>query len=343
MLSKINKHFYRIEGNSTLKRYIFTSQETRDICNKPEILGCDYTDRMEKGMVKALSNFPIDLSSIPEEQACIVNFLRGGLNFRLREAMNKALSFNRHPTSFMSSQRYIRDGRWGVEEDQYRKFIFPKNPSLFIGDVVATGVTAQAGLRVVLDAMKEKGVTPKNLFFMTIGCHKIEKILEELMLERKDMLGAAENVAVIYIEGKFRLADSKTKLRIRIPGTDLLRTDALLSPEFEMSQYQSTSHLLERCTIYDAGSRAFDIAEYLEDVRDYWMQTETLAKSGMSYKEAVMERWPEHTTYQSFAKSRGWNDKKSLEEAYSAYNTMKLALDSISLREICKTRLSDLA
>ncbi len=334
-LTRINDHFYEIsEGPTTkVKRFIFTSAETRDICNKPEVLGCDYTDKMEKAMEKALTNFPIDISEISEQDSCIVNFLRGGLNFRLREAMHTALGWNRHTTSFMSSQRYIEDGRWGVKEDQYRKFIFPKNPSIFIGDVVATGVTAKGGLNVVLDAMKEKGITPKNIFFFTFGCHKIEKILDEMIEQRNDILGNTENIAVIYLEGKFRLADSKTDLKIRIPGTDLLRTGAIMAPEFVMSQYEDIAHMLERCTIYDAGSRSFDIPEYLEDVQDYWKGVSNL---DMTLKEAVLERWPDMIT-------EGF-DKEQLATLDKKHKMHIEELDDmdLTLKEYCERRLKEL-
>ena len=89
--------------------------------------------------------------------------------------------------------------------------------------------------------------------------------------------------------------DTETRLRIGIPGTDLVRFDALLAPDFEQSQYEDPAYPLERCGIYDAGSRAYDIPHYLEDLREYWSKVLALAEGGWSLGEALHERWPQGT------------------------------------------------
>jgi hypothetical protein len=95
----------------------------------------------------------------------------------------------------------------------------------------------------------------------------------------------------VYLEGRFTLAAADTPVRIVLPGTDLLRRDALLAPEFTASQFDAVTHPLERCAIYDAGSRAFDVAAYLRDVRRYWHQVAELARNGFTLEEAIAERW----------------------------------------------------
>ncbi|NOZ80824.1 MAG: hypothetical protein GXP63_04065 [DPANN group archaeon] len=312
-LKRINDHYYRILGepSSHVHRYIFTSPETRAICNQPEVLGCEYTDNMSRAMVKALKLLPNGTTPWKEKETCVLNFLRGGLNFDLRKAIRQAWGFNTHATSFMSSQRFRKDGRWGVTENQYRKFIFPKDAVMFIGDVVATGVTIEEGMKVILDAMEKNGSSLKRLYFFTFGCHKVEKVLDDLHVACKERFKNFDHITVIYLEGKFRLADSKTTLRISIPGTDLLRTDALVAPEFALSQYDALSHALERCIIYDAGSRSFDIPEYSQDVIGYWEQVRKLAEQGFTLHDALMERWPEKAVpFEAFAslKREAWPD-----------------------------------
>ena len=98
--------------------------------------------------------------------------------------------------------------------------------------------------------------------------------------------------AVIYFEGKFRLATEETPLTIRIPETDLVRRDATLAPEFVESQYDDPAFPIERCAIYDAGSRAFLPDVHLADVADYWRKTLALARTSVTYAQLLAERFP---------------------------------------------------
>jgi hypothetical protein len=98
---------------------------------------------------------------------------------------------------------------------------------------------------------------------------------------------------VVFFEGRFTVPDINTRLSIRLTGTDLLRYKALMAPEFVESQYEQPSYPLERCIIYDAGSRAFWIPEYVDDVMDYWRQTLELAHAGTTFEQLLKERFPE--------------------------------------------------
>ena len=223
-----------------------------------------------------------------------MNFLRGGLNFDLRGALHKSLGSEYHATCFMSSQRKRKDGRWTVKEDMYRKMKVPRGAILLVGDVVATGVTVANGFRVIEQYLVEHQTPIRGIVFFTIGCHKLEKILEEFHERfRKHFPDDYQETHAVYLEGKFRLVDSATRLMIAIQGTDLIKTDSMLAPEFEASQYDNLYAPLERCTIYDAGSRAFDVAEYFNDVVQYWEQVRVLSRRGYTLREALKERWPE--------------------------------------------------
>jgi len=70
----------------------------------------------------------------------------------------------------------------------------------------------------------------------------------------------------------------------------LLKYPALLAPEYEISQFESLYPPLERCVIYDVGTRAFQYLEYLEDVKEYWL---SLFESNMTYEEIYHKRFPE--------------------------------------------------
>ncbi len=293
-----NISYYEIKGDyeGHLRRYIFSTAETRKICNQPEVLGCEYTELLELGVARGIKYFPEKnvIASIPDTSISVLTFLRGGLNFGLRNALHRAFGFNKHTSSYMTSQRdRDKKGRWFIRDDQYRKFKVPHDATLFIGDIVATGVTIANGLDIILKHAKKNNTPIRKIFFFTIGCHKVEKVLEDFAAKCREAFGGECKPYVVYIEGKFKLADSKTKLKINIPGTDLLRYPALLTPEFELSQYDGVSFLLERCTIYDGGSRSFDVAEYNGDLRDYWGKVNELAKKDFTLFNALKERWPE--------------------------------------------------
>jgi len=288
---------YTVEGefDGPVKRYVVTTPETRAICNQPELLGVDFGHQLARASARALQLLPErdSIAGTRQERVCVVHFLRGGLNFGLREGLFSAYGFNRHASCFMSSQRRKVDGRWQVEEDMYRKLHIPRHAVLMVGDVVATGITVDNGLGVILDHLKEIGSSVRRLVFFTIGCHKLEKVLEKYHQECAEAFEEFEGSTAVYFEGKFKLVDSQTDLKIGIPGTDLIRKDCQLAPEFALSQYERLAYPLERCTIYDAGSRAFDIPGYLTDVRHYWRKVSDLADEGMTLTEALHERWPE--------------------------------------------------
>lgn len=281
--------------DGTIRRYCFSTSETRDIVNRPEVMGMEYTEKLEAGMMHLLTGFkPLHFTDMEEDQVDVFNFLRGGLNFGLRNALHRAYDWNKHRSSFMSSQR-ARDeqGRWYIAEDGYKKITIAKGGIVFCGDVIATGVTLENGLAALTEEVTKRNASIRYFHFFTIGCHKAEKILQEYYDIWRKRFPDFEGVDVFYIEGKFHLADSKTPTTIKLQGTDLLRRDSILMPEFIKSQEESIVYPLERCTIYDAGSRAYDIEEYAADVLEYWEQVLQLAKDGMTAEKYLIERFPE--------------------------------------------------
>lgn len=282
------------EHEGAIERYVVSTPQSRAVCNRPEVLGVAFNEHLQQAMAAALAAAPFRdlIAGRPEEQVCVVNFLRGGLNFELRRALHEAYGFNRHSSAFMSSQRQRVEGRWRVQEDMYRKLDIPKEAVLLAGDVVATGVTLANGFDVIADHVDRIGSSLRGLVLFTIGCHKAEKVLAPLHERFSRSFPGYERTIVVYLEAKFRLVDSKTELRVGLPGTDLIRRGALLAPELELSQYESPAYALERCAIYDAGSRAFDVPRYVEDVREYWTQVAAFAAGGWTLAEALRERWP---------------------------------------------------
>lgn len=348
--------WYAVEGDhqGAVERFLVTTRPSRAICNRPEILGMDFNLHLQEAIRLALGRAPFRplLAGTPEDRLCVVHFLRGGLNFELRRALWEAFGFNRHASAFMSSQRYREDGRWQVREDLYRKLQIPKDAVLVMGDVVATGATLENGLQVVVDHLSASGSSIRALVCFTIGCHKAEKVLEVIDARMRRAFPSYERTVLTYLEGKFRLVDSRTPLRIALPGTDLVRWQALLAPEFERSQYEAPPWPLERCAVYDAGSRAFDIPAYTADVVRYWEEMARLARGGWTLAEALLERWPDGApadpaAFREDRRARWPGVPLDVIEEILARNLAfwrkdRSALTSDALLAVCQERLSTL-
>ncbi|MBN2493769.1 MAG: hypothetical protein JXR96_04175 [Deltaproteobacteria bacterium] len=356
--SGADSRIYSIHGayESGIERYIATTPESRSICNLPEILGCEFSDLLRSAVTRALRIAPFRqiIEKTAEHRVCVLNFLRGGLNFDLRGALRDAYGFNCQSSAFMSSQRFRQDGRWGVREDMYRKLMIPPEAVLMTGDVVATGVTVGNGLRVLLEHLQSIGSSIRKLVFVTIGCHKVEKQLAESDRAFREAFPGFEGSIAVYLEGKFKLVDSRSGLRISVPGTDLIRRGALLAPEFELSQYDDPAYPLERCVVYDAGSRAFDIPTYRADLCSYWEKVADQARQGWTLREALAERWPEadYETLESLVecKSQQWQGvaRERIESLHAAYTRRwnevfsRRADSSEALLAVCRDRMGKL-
>ena len=273
--------------------YVATSPGTRAICNNPRVFGLDYTDKLRETCADVLGAFP---NLFTERDAVVVNILRGGLNFGLREALGKAFGWNSHTTCFMSAQRARDDSdpeSWHITENSYRKVYFPPKASFIIGDVVATGTSLRYGLRELIAEAHGQRVDVRNILFFTFGGPKAHEILAEIDAYCRTLFPNYRRTILIYFEGRFTCPTLDTPLTIRLTGTDLVRWNSLMAPEFIESQYEDPAYPIERCTIYDAGSRAFWTREYLEDVVGYWRQNLQLAENGMTYAQLLAERFPE--------------------------------------------------
>jgi hypothetical protein len=284
---------YQLEDRGQLKRFIVTTPETRSICNDPGVYGVEYTDKMKMAMGKCIGALPEKLE-VTQEQGMVFNILRGGLNFGLREALVWGKGWKDHRTAFISAQRvYDEEEGWHITENRYEKVYLPDEADIYVGDVVATGVSLGYALKKMVSLAREQKVGFKRITFFTIGSERTEELMEEIDKQCRDEFPGYEETRVVYIEGVFGMPKDHGSLDIALQGTDLLRWPAVVAPEFLASQAEDPAYPLERCTIYDAGSRAFNAPEYLEDVQEYWGQVKELAEKGMTYSEYLKQRVPE--------------------------------------------------
>ena len=284
---------YRWGNEGGYERWIASTKQTRSICNDPQVAGIQYTDQLREACAEILK-----ISGLPLEETSsfVINILRGGLNFGLRNALNDAFGWTKHTTCFISAQR-ARDNadseEWHITENAYRKVYFPPEVSLIIGDVVATGTSLRYALEELLRAAKDARSSIRDIIFFTFGGHNADVILREIDARCREIFPNYRRTILIYLEGCFEVPDTTAPLTIRLTGTDLVRRDAIMAPEFSESQYEDPAFPLERCVIYDAGSRAFWVREYAADVRAYWEQVLHLAERGISFRDYLQERFPE--------------------------------------------------
>lgn len=270
--------------------YVFSTPESRAICNDPLVCGVEYTDKLTNACAKAFQVLEHqNIVKYQENNAVILNILRGGLNFGLRQAIASALNFNRHSSIFISAQRQqMQDYSWIITEDSYKKIDLRSSNQLIFGDVVATGTSLYHGLDVVFRYAADNQCRITDVTFFTIGGPRTIEICRDLHKKYYAVLGI-EKINIIFLEGIFAVADKNTPYKIKLEGTDLIRLGAIMAPEFVKSQYENPLFPIERCTIYDAGSRAYNIREYAEDVIDYWNKVAEISRD-MTFSDYARER-----------------------------------------------------
>ncbi|WKZ57126.1 MAG: hypothetical protein QY326_00260 [Bdellovibrionota bacterium] len=277
--------------------FVASTPETRVIVNDPFVTGLRYTRTLSRACARTLSALRDAGAFVPVEGAAkVLHILRGGLNFGLREALGDAFGWNDHGSLYVSAQRARTDEDpqlWHITESDYRKLHLGSHNDIFFGDVVATGTSLEYALGELGRYAAKHGSQINSISFFTIGGPRAYEIMESLHGSSAWRQAGLVSSNVIFFEGIFSVAHQSTKMHVKIDGTDLLRTKAVLPPELIDSQYSDPAYPIERCTIYDAGSRAFELSEYIEDVHEYWSQTLALAKQGMSYSQLLAERFPE--------------------------------------------------
>ena len=279
--------------------FVATTPETRAICNDPYVFGLDYTNKLSSACAYSIGAlYRSEHFRGSEASTSVLTILRGGLNFGLREALGASLGWNKHSAWYVSAQREVVNSEtnsWTIKEDSYRKVFVGESADVVFGDVVATGTSLRHGLDI-LRQERQEGCAYSSVTFFTIGAPIATEIVSEWQKCIEQEQGRKVICNVVYFEGVFSVAQTGVNLSIKLDGTDLLRRDALMAPEFIESQYEHPGYPIERCTIYDAGSRAFHVEEYLDDVIDYWESVLRLTTEGMKFSDYVAERAPDIST-----------------------------------------------
>lgn len=280
------------------KKYVVSTRDTRDLMNYPEIINCDFTNLMQNGITNALKGINIleGLSVINSKSVNVYHILRGGLNFKVRDALRKAFGYKWHSSSYISSQRVLKEGKFEISEDYYRKFVVPDNATVYTADIVASGVSLNHGIKYINNYLESQNSQLKNMIFITIGCIEAEKVLFKWHKIFKKSFPDYDRTILIYLEGRFALATKKTPLCNLLYDTDLLKNyklGALLTPEFEHAQLDRIIIGLEACAIYDGGKKGFEPVNHIEEILEFWeKQMEMAENRNLSLWEEYNARFP---------------------------------------------------
>lgn len=277
---------YSIESESrvsAIHRYIVSTRDTRNMMNFPEIINCDFTGLMRNGITNALKslNHLEKLSLINSRNVNVYHILRGGLNFQIRDVLRKAFGYKWHSSSYISSQRVKEGVEFVISDDAYRKFEVPDNATVYSADIVASGASLDNSLVYLEKYMENKNLELNNFVFITIGGKRAEEVLEKWDRRFRKTHPHYERTVLVYLEGRFALGGVQTPLENVLPDTDLLRNyklGALLSPEFEHSQFEKMIIPLEGCVIYDGGKKAFEPVNHIIDVLEFWEKQRDYAR-----------------------------------------------------------------
>ena len=213
---------YEVRGKDSdiLNVYVFSSEPTRRVINKPEIVGYEFGGMLRGGIEEYLMNIPPDekekIRVMDERDINICIIMRGGLNFDPSEALYKTFGINRASISFLTSQRYRdENGEWHVRDNEYTKIVAKPGMMVFMGDIIATGTTFAQSMERLIEGVKSKGGSIKQIYVFTVGSDRAIDIADEYSKYMLDIFPEYEGTQLIFMEGIFGLAEEDKGPSIR--------------------------------------------------------------------------------------------------------------------------------
>ncbi|HEY3357564.1 MAG TPA: hypothetical protein VGQ83_30210, partial [Polyangia bacterium] len=198
---------YRLAGDE-IAELVFSSPESRAICNDPFVCGVDYTRRLRVACAKAFTALRACRAwEFNESRTVVLNILRGGLNFGLREALHDGVGCRYHNSAFISAQRARSSASsqdWVITENAYQKLSLHGSTDLVFGDVVATGTSLEHALASVVATAGKQRAAISSILFLTIGSARSSAIVRKIRLLCRDRFPGFRAAAVVYLEGVFQ-------------------------------------------------------------------------------------------------------------------------------------------
>jgi hypothetical protein len=335
-------NIYELAGGDFANRYyIISNQGTRHLLASPEVVGydsylamCDATSDM-LGWLK--QNGPA------VESADIMTILRGGLNYPLEECCYRnGIRINN--MDFISCERVIRNNQITGLDIRYTKMCAPRDITLMIGDIIASGETLARCIRYIIAEFKRLGGSIRRMVFFTIGGTRAIELFEELTPEFLFHWPKFEGITCIFYEGIFSAYRDKGVTGISWPQIDFFWKDGVISPDFRRHVLSDDDALFEKCIIYDGGARRYEIPDHYHEVTEYWENIRDVA-GNFGFKDFLDEklgyptpisydRWLELNHYQNL-------DKNEMTALYQQEKDFTAKSSDLDIRKIADRRLRE--
>ena len=348
----------RVEGMSVppnTEVVLASTPGVRRLLNSPEVCGNEFQSKLSESLQSTLRQLVAasDLSRLSHEMDSapidVIYILRGGLNFDLHYCLSM-LTARDCEVSFVSSQRTTDDYGTGfkITEDGYRKWNLHDNGIIFIGDIVATGTTVARVLNEIGNIYEGQGKGPNWLVIVTIGTMQCLEVLSDA-LNRLSRRLKFKGATIIFLEQMFNLYDGKMPLlsNTHLPMTDFFRNFFPRAVAFERESLKNPICLVERCAIYDGGSRSFEPRTYLNNLELYWTRLREFShESLMELLALKSDLFDCRLSFEAWMTKRQWwskeDDLARLRELYDLGAAALSFFENASVSEICERRLEEI-
>lgn len=271
-----NATLYEIPSSDDIDTFIISTPQTIQILNHPEICGISFQKMLSSALHTILdqlykmggSRLAVLMRSSPID---IFYILRGGLNFDLHRSFAE-VTFSLPEVTFLSSQRVASNSGFEIGESGYRKWSIQDEALLCVGDISATATTLKHVLDEAILRYSSERKKPKGLVVFTIGTSHVRDMLISYQEKLKEVWSPDfQGTTLVFLEEIFHLYTGEPSLaKTHLPFTDFFRKDFPSSLEFENESLSEPVCFLERCAIYDGGSRSFEPSVYLRNLHNYW-------------------------------------------------------------------------
>ena len=261
--------------------------------------------------------------------------------------MTSRITLKMPEVSFLSSQITGVNGIFEVMGSSYEKWGLQNASILCLGDISGTGTTLINSIDRLVKQYDLEGKQPSWMLILTIGSFDA---LSSLQLYASQLLSTwrpqLKGVSFVFLEQVFRLYRGGGVLATsHLPYADFFRQSYPGTPEFEKSSLARPICFLERCAIYNIGSRAFAPKTYLDNLKKYWMmlaeQSRTL--DTLRFLKLKSNLFDYRLGFNSWRRARPWWDSIDEGVLRALHENGSHVLDELlrtSLTDICELRLS---
>lgn len=340
---------YYIEEDSGLQVLIASTPQTIKIMNEPELCGLPFQDTLSYALYEVIrylheANEAVG-QAMRDNPLDVLYILRGGLNFDLHRSLTKT-TLKMPEVSFVSSQRIGTNGAFTIGESSYEKWSIQSNSLLCVGDICATGTTLINSLDRLFARYDIEEKKPKWLLIITVGTFESLARLRNYCAKLLDAQSPyLEGLTVVFLEQLFSLYRGGDQLApSHLSYTDFFRQNPYVAIEFEIASLNSYLCFLERCAIYDGGSRAFEPNIYLHNLKNYWVQFSRLSQTldMASLLRTKTSLFDYRQGFANWCQGRPWAHSTStsvLQDMYERGNHALEQLLATPLADICEERI----